>query len=124
LSSGGWLSQNRARLRADDPAGCWNGSWCSNTNGHNGRLHARVRQIDGRTYKARFHGTFAGVVPFTYSVPMTVTGQAADGRTYLSGQSRLPLFGQFCCQAEVTACDLTASYSSSKDAGQFVMQRR
>lgn len=109
---------------ADNPCGRWAGSWCSTTNAHHGRIHARVCQIDGSTYKMRFTGTFLGVVPFTYSVPMTVTGQTAAGRTSLSGQSHLPLFGSFCCNAEVGACDFVASYTSPKDQGTFTMQRR
>jgi hypothetical protein len=114
----------QSMLQADDPTGRWGGSWCSFTNGHHGKINARICQVDNGTYNVRFCGTFAGVVPFTYSVPMCVTGQSADGRTYLSGQSHLPFFGDFCCQAEVTTCDFVASYTSSKDQGQFVMQRR
>ena len=115
---------NASPVKADDPCGRWAGTWCSNTNGHHGRIHARVCQIDNSTYRMRFTGTFMGVVPFTYSVRMSVTGQSADGRTTLSGQSRLPLFGVFCCNAEVGACDFVASYTSSKDQGTFTMQRR
>src|SRR6516165_10792270 len=111
LAIGAVLAE-QSSLHADDPVGRWGGTWCSSTNGHHGRICARVCQVDNCTYHVRFSGTFAGVVPFTYSVPMSVTGQSADGRTYLSGQSHLPLFGDFCCQAEVTACNFVASYSS------------
>jgi hypothetical protein len=110
-------------LQAEEPCGRWSGRWCSTTNGRGGRLSARVEKIDACTYQVRFSGTFFKVVPFTYSVPMKVTGQA-DGRTQLSGQARLPMFGQFCCNAEVTACDFVASYSSSKDSGQFILSRK
>ena len=109
---------------AADPSGRWSGNWCSFTNGHHGKIRASVRQIDDCSYQVKFCGTFLGVVPFAYSVPMTVTGQGADGRTILTGQSHLPLFGEFCCRAEVTDCDFIASYTSPKDQGQFTMQRR
>ena len=34
------------------------------------------------------------------------------------------MFGDFCCNAEVTACGFVASYTSPKDEGQFTMRRR
>jgi hypothetical protein len=110
-------------VMAAGPCGKWSGRWCSTSNGRSGRLTARVEQVDVSTYQVRFTGTFMKVIPFTYSVPMTVTA-VGDGRTHLSGQSRLPMFGNFCCNAEITACDFVASYSSEKDSGQFILSRR
>lgn len=111
-------------LLADGPCGKWSGRWTSTSNGRGGRLSARISQEDASTYHVRFTGTFFKVIPFTYAVPMTVTGVDADGTIHLSGQAQLPMFGQFCCNANVTACDFVASYSSSKDQGQFNLSRR
>lgn len=109
---------------AGEPCGHWKGRWCSTSNGRSGRLSARVSKTDGSTYQVRFTGTFLKVIPFTYSVPLTVTGQGEDGSTHLSGQAQLPMFGHFCCNAVVTDCDFVASYSSPKDQGQFLLRRR
>ncbi len=111
-------------VKADGPCGKYSGRWCSTTNGRGGRLTARVEQSDASTYHVRFTGTFFKVIPFTYSVPMTVTAVDAEGRTHLSGQSKLPMFGNFCCNAQVTGCDFVASYSSERDSGQFILSRR
>lgn len=102
----------------------YQGNWSSNTNGHQGRLAARVSQQNASTYRVRYRGTFLGVVPFTYSVPMTVTGQYPDGSTALYGESRLPLFGQFSSHARMNGQNFSATYSSRRDQGQFNMQRR
>ena len=57
-------------------------------------------------------------------LPLHVTGQSEEGYTLLSGQANLPLFGAFCCEAEVSECDFIATYSSSNDHGHFVMRRQ
>jgi hypothetical protein len=53
-----------------------------------------------------------------------VTSAGADGSVYLSGQSHLPVFGDFTCNARIADCDFMASYCSDKDQGEFVMQHR
>lgn len=106
-----------------DISGCWSGSWCSNTNGHHGPIKASVCMQDGCTYCVHFRGRYLKLVPFSYTIPMTVTGRTADGRITLYGASHLPLFGQFCCTAESNGCQFVASYSSCKDQGTFTMCR-
>lgn len=124
LSAAGTLGQSsaQARERCDRPR--YAGTWCSETNGHNGKLHARVRQTDECTYKVRYCGTFLKVVPFMYSAPMTVTGQGPNGEVYLTNTSRLPLFGEFTSNAVMTENEFVATYSAASDKGQFVMQGR
>ena len=108
----------------DGVAGRFSGSWCSHTSGHQGRMCARLKQVDDCTYRARFTGTFLGIVPFAYSVPMSVTGQSPDGTMWLSSRSRLPLFGDFSTQARVDSAGMTATYWSRRDQGTFEMSRR
>lgn len=100
------------------------GEWESKTTGHHGRISARVTQEDCCTYHVRFCGTFAGIIPFTYAVPMKVTGRSEDGTIYLRGQSRLPLFGDFTAHACMNGCHFNATYHSDSDCGRFTMQRR
>ncbi|MEZ5945023.1 MAG: hypothetical protein R3C18_26860 [Planctomycetaceae bacterium] len=102
----------------------YQGTWSSNCNGHHGLLSAHVRPQSCNTYRVRFSGTFLGVVPFMYSVPMTATGNTADGGTALYGESKLPLFGDFKCYGNMNGNCFTARYISGRDQGQFVMQRR
>lgn len=109
--------------RAGDLAGSWSGSWQSCTSGHKGPLHATFCKIDDSHYRASFHGRFFVVVPFRYSVTLTVTGQEGDKVT-LAGESYLGrLFGTFHYTAEATDCEFTASYTSCRDDGRFVLKR-
>lgn len=108
----------------DGVAGGFSGSWCSQTSGHQGRMCARLRQVDDCTYRARFTGTFLKIIPFAYSVPMTVTGQSPDGAVFLGSRSRLPLFGEFSTQARVDSAGMSATYWSRRDQGSFEMSRR
>jgi hypothetical protein len=113
-----------AVLANEGVAGRFSGSWCSQSSGHQGRMCANLRQTDACTYRARFTGTFLGIVPFAYSVPMTVTGQSPDGAVWLSSRSRLPLFGEFTTQARVDSAGMSATYWSRRDQGTFEMPRR
>ncbi|HEV3384727.1 MAG TPA: hypothetical protein VG097_07920, partial [Gemmata sp.] len=55
-------------------SGKWSGYWISETNGHTGSLHGNFKQLDAETYRVRFHGRFAKVIPFWYSTKMHVAG--------------------------------------------------
>lgn len=102
----------------------YRGEWVSCTNGHNGRLRARVWQENCGCYRVRFCGTFAGCIPFVYSTPMRVTGRAPNGDVLLQASSQLPLFGNFTCHARVNACHFNATYHAESDHGRFTMTRR
>ena len=103
--------------------GDWSGTWCSDTNGHHGPIKASFTVRDGCSYCVHFRGRFMLLIPFQYTIPMTVTGHTPDGRITLYGESRLPIFGQFCCHAESNGCEFVSSYSSCKDQGTFRMCR-
>src|SRR5215831_13054050 len=53
----------------------WCGTWHSCPTGHNGPLHAHITKVDDCHYHVRFHGRFRTVIPFVYSITLTVTGQ-------------------------------------------------
>jgi hypothetical protein len=101
----------------------YRGTWSSQTTGHQGTLRMRVLENSGSTVRVRFTGTFLGVVPFVYSTPMTVTGRTADGGMTLYGQSQLPIFGEFRSSAYMNGSQFQATYTSSRDRGQFNMRR-
>lgn len=108
--------------RPDQPR--YGGTWESKTTGHHGRISARVKQEDCCTYRVTFCGTFAGIIPFRYSIPMNVIGQSADGTVCLHGQRRMPIFGDFTARACMNGCHFNAIYHSESDHGRFTMQRR
>ncbi|HLW67587.1 MAG TPA: hypothetical protein VKS79_19885 [Gemmataceae bacterium] len=90
---------------------------------HHGPLSARFEKIDDCHYLVHFHGRAAKIMPFYYTVAMTVTG--CDGVTvFLSASRQLPIFGTFECCASANGCRFEARYSASNDQGVFRLERR
>ena len=104
-------------------AGRWSGYWVSEESGHNGPLHARFIPLDDQTYRVRYHGRFARIIPFIYSTKMIIAG-ATDEAVLLTASEKLPLFGSFQTSALATATSFDANFSSRGDAGRFVLTRR
>ena len=111
--------------RAAEPAdlsGRWHGAWLSCQTGHHGRLSARFCKIDDTCYRVIFTGSFWVVIPFRFTVNLAASDQP-DGTVVLSGSPRLPFFGTFDFAAVATDHDFQATYSTSRDHGQFTLHR-
>jgi hypothetical protein len=109
--------------RAADLTGRWVGHWEDCRSGHSGPLRATFCKCDDTHYRANFQGRFFGVIPFRYSVTLTVTAQEKDKVT-LAGESYLGrLFGTFTYNAQATDSDFVADYSSCRYEGKFVLRR-
>jgi hypothetical protein len=107
-----------------DLTGRWSGYWVSDKNGHHGPLRATFRQTSADCYRVTFAGRFWKVVPFVYSVNLTVTGSTGDAVT-LSGSTPVgPVIGTFRYEAAATGCDFEARFTSKNDWGRFVLSRR
>lgn len=111
-----------APIRVPNLNGSWSGSWKSRCSGHKGPLKATFCQVDCRNYEVHFRGRFCKLLPFCYTVTLQVTG-CEDGKVYLSGSHKLPLFGTFTFSAWATDTQFCAGYRAKDDAGQFVMTR-
>src|SRR5580692_4154166 len=75
--------------------GRWSGQWISEKNGHTGPLHGKFTQLDEATYRVRFHGRFAKIIPFWYSTKMQIAGGNDDAVLLTAIQNLGPLFGTF-----------------------------
>lgn len=118
------VSPTIAAAAPPELAGRWSGYWVSDANGHTGPLHARFNQIDDETYRVRYHGRFALIVPFWYSTEMHVVG-AGDGMIWLEANRNLgPLLGNFSTRAQATDAHFDAQFTSRNDSGRFVLTRR
>jgi hypothetical protein len=104
-------------------SGRWSGYWVSDKNGHTGPLHARFRQLDADTYRVAFRGRFAKMVPFWYTTKLRVEG-TGDGVVALGASQRLPLLGEYRTAAVATGTAFDATFTSRKDSGRFVLERR
>jgi hypothetical protein len=105
--------------------GCWPcGSWQSYCTGHHGNLHGSIVQCDATHFECHFAGSFAKVIPFRYSVVLTVTGEK-DGVVYFQGQKYLGRLagGNYYFNGWATANQFHAGYTADKDKGEFVMNR-
>lgn len=108
---------------ATDLSGCWEGSWESCTSGHKGPLSATFTRCGDGEYRVKFTGRFLKVVPFRYTVTLTVVEDHGDSVT-LAGSSYLGrLFGTFSYKAIADGCSFRADYSSAKDSGTFRLSR-
>jgi hypothetical protein len=107
---------------AQDLSGRWRGTWDDSRSGHQGPLRASISCVDGQHYHAVFTGRFFKVIPFRFRTTLDVTGVEGD-TVFLSGQSRLGLFGTFHYSAQATEHDFTAHYSSRRYEGMFLLSR-
>jgi hypothetical protein len=104
--------------------GQWSGYWLSETNGHTGPLHGSFKQLDAETYRVRFHGRFAKVIPFWYWTKMHVAGATDDALLLSASQNLGPFFGTFQMTATASASSFDAGFISRSDNGRFVLSRR
>ena len=117
------LAAPRSAARATDLSGCWEGCWQSNSTGHKGVLRATFVRLDEGRYCAHFSGRFFKILPFRYSVVLSVI-EAGD-QVQLAGQSYLGRLagGTYTYRATADACRFEACYSSRKDQGRFSLTR-
>ncbi len=110
----------------DDLTGCWEGEWRSCGTGHHGSLKAVITRKCGcsNVYHARFHATFLKVIPFEYSIPLTVVVE--DGVTHFRGSAKLSKLAGGTYRATGTAdgCSFRARYCADSDHGTFTMTRQ
>lgn len=125
---GGWLTFALLTLAsftsatAADLTGEWSGTWQSCQTGHKGVLKGTFCRIDDQHYRVDFRGRFFKVMPFRYSVTLTIVEEGDTVR--LAGESYLGrLVGTFTYDANATDTDFTANYSSCKDNGIFQLTR-
>ncbi len=118
-----WRSAQEYAYPENEIAGCWEGSWLSNSNGHNGNLRAIITKQGENYYHAHFKATYAFVIPFEFEVPLMVT---EDGGVYaFESQADLGWLagGVYTYTGTTTPHDFSASYCAAKDHGTFTMSR-
>src|SRR5262249_20640588 len=106
-----------------DLTGKWSGCWVSESDGHHGPLHAHFYKENDCNYRVHFHGRFFKIIPFRYSVTLTIVGHDGDN-VLLAGSQRLgPIFGTFEYSATANDREFTATFSSKRDCGRFELTR-
>jgi hypothetical protein len=120
-----WQAATRYSYPEQELAGCWEGTWQSDYNGHHGGLRAIITKQGEGYYDAHFHATYAAVIPFEFELPLLVTD---DGTAYaLQGEADLGWLagGLYTYNGSATSTDFVAAYSAeNKDHGTFTMQKK
>ncbi len=127
-AAGGCSSFNRdwnsaMRREHEGVAGCWLGTWTSETNGHHGGLRCILTPRAENMYDARFRATYCGVIPFEQSV--VLTGADSGGLWRFRGEKDLGWVagGLYEYAGEASQQKFMARYTSEKDRGVFEMTR-
>jgi hypothetical protein len=118
-----WSALAAGSASAVDLAGAWSGSWASTSTGHAGPLRATFTPCGPGRYSVEFRGRFCRILPFRYTVVLTVVEDGGDSVT-LAGTSFLGrLFGTFTYRATADDCRFEACYTSRRDQGSFRLSR-
>ena len=118
-----WTRAARQAVPADSLLGCWEGTWLSDANGHNGSLRCVVTQKKDGTYNARFRAIYKKVLGFGYSVPLEAT--ETNGVFQFSGQANLGWWagGVYHYEGQAHGTNFFSNYRCKYDHGTFQMTR-
>jgi hypothetical protein len=113
-------------------AGCWEGTWHSDGNGHEGSLRC-IMTSKGDALEAHYHATFAlgfVMLSFDYTLPMTAVPEEVGlpgGAAYkVRGSAVLGYWiggGRYDYEGRIEKGEYQASYRSSQDHGVFTLKR-
>lgn len=103
--------------------GCWDGTWVSEKNGHNGALRCIVTQKSDGTYNGRFHAKYRKVLGFGYTVLLMTT--ETNGVFRFRGKANLGWWagGIYEYEGYAHETNFFSTYSCKYDHGTFQMTR-
>lgn len=107
--------------------GCWQGTWHSDANGHEGGLRCIVTPREDSGFDARYDASYTWCIfPFTfeYSVPVKAERDGAGWK--FRGSADLGCWiagGHYEYEGRVEGDNFSATYRSSDDQGTFSMKR-
>jgi hypothetical protein len=109
---------------ADDISGCWEGSWSSGKNGHNGSLRCLMTKLDDAHYLTRYKATYWKLLRFGYAVKMRVEKPSPDNFKS-EGEADLGWWGGgvYRYEGQITPINFYSTYKSDYDQGTFRMKR-
>lgn len=116
------LQLDRAN-RPEGMAGCWSGTWTSETNGHHGGLRCIMTPRGDGRFSARFRATYCGILPFEQTV--LLSAEERGGLWRFRGEENLGWLagGVFTYEGEASGDRFMSRYTSASDRGVFEMAR-
>ena len=118
-----WRRAESKPVTADSVEGRWEGTWLSDSNGHNGKLRCLMTRVDDSKYEARFRATYAKILRFSYTVPLEM--QPHDNGWEFNGEANLGKLagGVYFYEGRVSPTNLFSTYRCKYDHGVFQLQR-
>ncbi len=124
---GEWTKTLAAKKTTDGLTGPWQGTWRSESSGHNNILRCIVTRSGDGAYRARFHAKYKTplqvTVSFGYTVPLSV--QPTNDFWHFTGSANLGWLagGVYSYDGTASATNFTSTYNSKYDHGVFQMSR-
>lgn len=119
-----WSEAQNYSYPEHELAGCWEGTWQSDYNGHHGSLRAIITKENEGVYNAHFKATFALIIPYEFEIPFLVSN---DGEIYtFEGTQDLGRLagGVYTYNGTASSTDFRSFYNATnKDHGTFTMQK-
>jgi hypothetical protein len=118
-----WKRAASASTSTAGMEGRWQGTWLSETNGHNGKLRCLVKKEADGSYQARFKARYEKVLSFGYTVPLKV--QETEESFRFEGDADLGSLagGVYHYTGHATLTNFFSTYSCKYDRGTFHMRR-
>jgi hypothetical protein len=118
-----WRDADMNPMPTNSIAGCWEGHWVSDVNGHHGALRCIISSPEDGAYQARFRATYMKVLKFGYTVPLSVA--QSNGVWRFNGEEDLGAMagGVYRYEGSATSTEFYSTYSSEYDHGAFQMKR-
>src|SRR5688572_32448872 len=118
-----WKKAAAEPVPQNSMTGRWEGIWTSGSNGHSGTLRCLMSKTNETTYVARYRATYAKILSFSYTVPLTVEPHF-DGWEF-SGEADLgkAAGGAYYYEGRATTTNFFSTYKAKSDHGVFEMQR-
>lgn len=118
-----WNALAETESSATGIEGRWEGTWLSDANAHHGGLRCIIASDENGIIQARYRATYAWLLRFEYTVPMTVQREGETWR--FSGEADLGSLagGHYEYNGTVQGDAFHSTYSSAGDHGTFEMTR-
>ena len=118
-----WDQASKQSVSANSLQGCWEGTWQSESNGHEGSLRCVVTRRKDGAYKARYYAIYQKVIGFGYTILLRTT--ETNRGWHFSGDANLGWWvgGIYRYEGWVQETNFFSTYSCKYDHGTFRMTR-
>lgn len=125
-----WSDAGKQTIPEGSIAGRWEGTWKSDSNGHDGGLRCIISEVTHDSFKADFHATYGWIFSFGYSATMKITAgttlpASGPAYVYFKGDEDIGWLagGVYQYDGKVGPTIFFCNYKSGGDHGVFQLSR-